>query len=446
MTNIGLLLSAITISTASLENISLSSSPYDTEECDKQYSLLADFMKGNEFNYARDAWRYIYNTCPERFQGIYVYGAQIWEFYIEQEKNDEIREKYIDTLLAMYDKRIEMAQKDPGKFGEPGYVLGRKAIEFSTYRKNDVKTGYEMFRRSVNTQGNKSESYVMMLYMQSAARMRAQKAFGCDTIVSIFEKLMEICDYNISSGNDEYQTAMATIEQLAGNCLDCSALIESYTKAFDMNKTNNEWLKRSAANLEKKNCAGKDEFKKSPIIEKIFVENAKLNPNADGYRNLAAFFVSTGKNKEAEEYFAKAAELETDNVKKSLDLYNIAAINAGNKNYSAARTLALRAANLRSGWGEPFILIGDMYAASTSSCAGEGVCTRGGALWAAYDKYQYAKSIDASVSEKANRKMGTVSANFPSQGDCFFETMKDGDSFTVNCWINESTTVRTKKD
>ena len=72
--------------------------------------------------------------------------------------------------------------------------------------------------------------------------------------------------------------------------------------------------------------------------------------------------------------------------------------------YSKARTLCYKAAELKSGWGEPYMLIGTMYASSGKRCSG-GKGTGWDAqvvAWAAMDMWSKAKSVDANVASKAN--------------------------------------------
>jgi len=53
--------------------------------------------------------------------------------------------------------------------------------------------------------------------------------------------------------------------------------------------------------------------------------------------------------------------------------------------------------------------------------------------------------VDGSVAATANTKITNAKGHFPKKQDCFFESMNDGDSYTVGCWINETTTVRTRE-
>ena len=63
--------------------------------------------------------------------------------------------------------------------------------------------------------------------------------------------------------------------------------------------------------------------------------------------------------------------------------------------------------------------------------------------WLATDYYQKAKSVDAEVAEKANKKIAQAKSQYPSTEDCFFYGLTNDNVFSFeDCWITESTTVR----
>ena len=62
--------------------------------------------------------------------------------------------------------------------------------------------------------------------------------------------------------------------------------------------------------------------------------------------------------------------------------------------------------------------------------------------FAAIDKLQKAKSVDPSVTEKANELISTYSRYTPKDEDLFFIGIKKGDAVTIGGWIGETTTVR----
>jgi len=81
-----------------------------------------------------------------------------------------------------------------------------------------------------------------------------------------------------------------------------------------------------------------------------------------------------------------------------------------------------------------------MYAASASDC-GDNDLTKKVAYWAAVDKYMRAKQVDPEVAEIAQSRISTFSQQFPNSETIFFYDLKEGDTYTVECWINEKTTT-----
>ena len=92
---------------------------------------------------------------------------------------------------------------------------------------------------------------------------------------------------------------------------------------------------------------------------------------------------------------------------------------------SKAKKHALEANRQRSGWGDPFMLIGDLYAQTSRSCGqntgnitNDEFSKRVG-YWAAIEKYQYAKQIDLLLTEEANQKIKKYSEQAPDKTSTF---------------------------
>jgi hypothetical protein len=85
-----------------------------------------------------------------------------------------------------------------------------------------------------------------------------------------------------------------------------------------------------------------------------------------------------------------------------------------------------------------------MYADSAALCGNDEIGTRAG-YWAAVDKFVKAKNVDPSVADEANSGIALYSAYFPTRERLFFNDVKEGSSYTVGCWIGETTTVRASK-
>ena len=84
---------------------------------------------------------------------------------------------------------------------------------------------------------------------------------------------------------------------------------------------------------------------------------------------------------------------------------------------------------------------------ATPYVAGAGNCSsdfeKSTVYWVAVDYFTKALS-DELTNERARKSINTYSKYFPTKEECFFNgSLQSGDSYTVECWINKGTTVRT---
>jgi tetratricopeptide (TPR) repeat protein len=106
-----------------------------------------------------------------------------------------------------------------------------------------------------------------------------------------------------------------------------------------------------------------------------------------------------------------------------------------------AREAALKAIQARPNDGHAYILIGDLYAASAEEC-GSNDLTTNAVYWVAVDKYIEARRVDSSVADEANQRINIYKKYFPSLETIFFYGHAEGETYRVECWINETTTMR----
>ena len=152
---------------------------------------------------------------------------------------------------------------------------------------------------------------------------------------------------------------------------------------------------------------------------------------------------------EAVDYYEEAVEL-YDEEEDIDELYRTYMLKANIQfrelqRYSQARNSALEAAEIKPDDGRPYILIGEMYAETAEEC-GDCDLTERVAYWAAVDKFQKAKDVetDEDIKERAEELISAYSRYFPDRETIFFHGYDIGESYRVQCWINETTTVRAR--
>ena len=80
------------------------------------------------------------------------------------------------------------------------------------------------------------------------------------------------------------------------------------------------------------------------------------------------------------------------------------------------RTYARRAIELDKTDGEPYMILGYIYAASSKDCNVNPLHAKA-VYWVAVDQFQKAKSIDPSIAAKANEMIKEYSKLFPTSED-----------------------------
>jgi hypothetical protein len=79
---------------------------------------------------------------------------------------------------------------------------------------------------------------------------------------------------------------------------------------------------------------------------------------------------------------------------------------------------------------------------SQSSSCGSDECSKTYGYWAADDMFNKAKSVDPSIAAEANSKSAQARKYFPSQKQCFFLGIQEGQVVSVGGWIGVETRAR----
>lgn len=416
----------------------------DSAKCIMNLSLYREFYKqwkasGYKSPSVHDAigpWRWVFNNCPEASQNAYIDGNNMMEFFVKKSKSDEEKAKYVDTMMMIYDQRIKY-------FGREGYVLGRKGSDLIKNMPQDYEKAYHIFKKSVELRGNKSESFVLVYYFRTVTKMVESEKLEKIAIVEAFDQLSGIIDYNIKAYSNDpkplsaWKNVKGNIDLVFEPYATCEDLIPIFAKKFNETPDDVELLKKITSMLDSKDCTD------SELFLETSVKLNELEPSPTSSFMIARMLYKKHEYEEAVPYLEEALQMEDQNKKADVFLL-LATVYRQEDNFPKARTYARSAIDLRPDDGRAYLLIGDMYASSASEC-GDNDLTRKVAYWAAVDKYYKAKSVDPEVADDAKNKIRTYSKYFPGSETIFFYDLGEGDSYTVGCWINETTKVRALK-
>jgi tetratricopeptide (TPR) repeat protein len=416
----------------------------------EEFVLYRDFMKANDWTGAFDKWKYVYSVAPGADGNratVFTDGIKFYERFISQDSAK--KQEYLAEILRIYDAMDKC-------YPDGGYVTGLMAFDY--FFKYPIllskEEQYKMFKKSIEMDGGKPRYFILNPFTALLVELTLEEKVP----VAEAQKYQQIIRDAVAKGLAECQGkdcenwkiiqeyAPARLEALESieNFYDCAYYDNRYYKDFEENPTDCDVITTVYSRLNWGKCAETDP--KFAKLKAAYNANCREVDEGGTALNKCNTMLREGKYRQAAACYEELLPSITDNKQKAQITLIIGKIHyAYLKNYARARQYAYDAAKLRSGWGEPYLLIGTLYASSGPLCGpGRGWDSQV-VTWPAIDKWQQAKSIDSGVTAQANKLINQYSQYMPSVEDIFQRGLKEGGSYYVGCWIGESTTIRAAK-
>ena len=413
------------------------SSAEDSMMCLQNLSLYIEYFKQDNYNDAVVGWREAAQVCPKSTESLWANGIKIYQELSSKTEDKARKESLLDSMFWAYDQRIE-------HFGKEGYVLGRKGSDLLKYKKSNPQLAFDALSKSLELQGNYMEPGASIYLYKSAYDLYKDGKGEKSVLFDLYSSLSDVVDYNMQNQSSErmkkaYESAQNNIDKMFGSVAECPDLLEIYTPKFEATPSDEKLLRQILKVMDKRDCT--DENLYLQVAEKLYA----IDPSPEASYAIANGYAKKKKYSTASEYYGKTIESTDDNELKIKALEKGARTAIALGQASKAKSLAMKMLAMNSGNGEAYIVIGDAYIAGKGECGGND-CSARAVYWAAVDKYMKAKSVDPSVSSEAQKKINIYSEQFPKKEDCFFHGINEGTTFTFDCWIGETTKVRTRSN
>lgn len=410
----------------------------DSLLCIEKFSLYREFYKQKNYDDAMPYWRWVFQNCPERSLNIYIDGANMMKSYVDKSVNATVKNQYIDSLMMVYNQRLNYFTTS--KNNKPGTVKIRQAMELKNYRPSDTMIIYNLLRQGVELEGVNSDPIGVANYFITTNDLVAGGRFSADSILNAYDFLSDLTDKRLqqidTNGNYMWYSVKATLEGVFEPYATCDQLVRIYGKKFEATPNDTAMLQKMIRLLDKKKCEQTDLF--FAATEQLH----KLTPSGNTAYYLGIGYLKRNDNTKAAGYLQEAIPLVEDE-KKAKAYYYLSIINFSDNNYRAAVNYANKALQINPNDGRCYIIIGNAYAATASSCGNGEIGSRAG-YWAAVDKFYKAKQVDndPDVVNDANQAISKYSRHFPTTERLFYNEVAKGSSWSINCWYSETTTVR----
>ena len=420
------------------------------ESVEDAFTLYRDQMRFGLLKDALPLWRHAYYNAPGSNGNVTYHfddGIKIFDDLFKKATDTEIKRAYVDTILSIYDKRVEC-------FGDDGTIAARKAFNSYYYYSQftDKEETYNLFKRVVDLKKEKADYFVINPFSKMVYDRVLDSLISIDEAQEYVAQIFEAIAYGTANATARYKEAWEAIGAYAPPLLaglegirgfyDCQYYLDKYTPQYLEDSTTCDnvtevYLKTIWAYCDTAN----------PLIVRIKKQKDTIcyvPPPPPGPLRLAKNALEAGDFDMAIEYYQEYINNTDDPEKKADKLLRIAKIYYAHKvNFPMARKFALMAAEQKANWGDPFILIGKLYASSGPLCGpGRGWDSQI-VTWPAIDKFEHAKRIDENVIAEANRFITRYSQYMPSSEDIFMRpNVQERQRFKVGCWIQEYTRVR----
>ncbi len=416
--------------------------PEDSVECVKRLSLYREFRDQENIEDALPHWRKAVRLCPKASKRLYLDGVDLYEHFIEKTSDSTSKQAYVDSLLWVYEQRIE-------HYGQEGYVKGKMGGALLKYRRDsELERAYELLKTSLDQRKEKSTFSALARYYFSLYYMYKADKVDKDKIIREYLVVSSYIEHNIQDPPKPkykayYEKAGQKIDKVFTTITKCEDIVKTFQSKLDHEDSLGSAVKKKMLSvLREEDC------KENDLYPELAKQLHQEDPSAVSAYNIGSIEMKAENYEGAAQYFDQAIELAEDSSEKDsskLENYYLAAAqNALKRGLGAkAAQYAKKVLKTNDKNGKAYIIIADGMAQSSESC-GSNKFEKAAVYWVAADYLVKAKNVDPEVKELADKKIASYQRQFPSKSTLFDYGYIDkvGSTYTVDCWINETTTIR----
>lgn len=412
----------------------------DSAECIKYLSYYSEYYKQKNYDEALPNWRQAYALCPPTAsQNLLIHGATLMKRAITKHKTAEGQRAAVDSLLKLYDQRVEFYPKTAET------ALNNKGLDMANYLKNDTKALYEGTASIISALKENTKPSLFVHNLNAAVDQFQKGNLTAEDVINTYTATIEMLNAaNPSNAADKENLpkVKTDVESLfiASKVASCDNLIALFTPRFEADPNNIDVV----SNIVKmmgitEGCSNND------LYLNAVTNLHKLSPSYTSAYGLFKLNSARGNVNEAISYMEEAIASPESDANLDADYnYELAVFCYKSSQSAKALDYAKKAVDLNPAVaGKAYMLMGTIW--GSTSCGGDEI-TRRAPYWVAVDCLNKAKEADPSLADEANRLISSYRAYFPATAEAFMYDITDGQSYTVSCnGMRATTTVRTQK-
>ena len=414
----------------------------NSAECLKYISYYEEYYKQKNYDSALPNWRKAYELCPvtSRYK-ILQDGTNLMRYLIKKnELNPAYKEKLVDSLMVIYQKRIDYWPKYKKS------SLNYYATDMYNYMQDKPEELFNGLTGVVKELGAETDMKTFPIYMKVACDLYKDNKLDPEKVINVYEEIIGYLGSVNTEGNEIKKKlvdkTVADVEGLfiGSQVASCDNLIALFTPRYEANPQDLELAKTIAGMMAKtEGCTDND------LFVNVMSTWYSLEPSASAAYMLYKLNSSRGDIDKAVQYIEQAiASEETDADTDAGYYFELAALSFKNGNNAKAiqsAEKAIEASDIVD--GKAYMLMGTIWGGIV--CQGNEIEQRA-KYWVATDYMNKAKNADPSLAADCNNYINQYKVYFPQTAEAFMYDITDGQSYTVSCGgMRATTTVRTQK-
>ena len=413
----------------------------DSIECIKYLSYYTEYYKQKNYDAALPNWRKAYNICPPtaRYSLLSDGTTLIRRLIQANAKNAEYKNQLIDSLMVIYDQRVEFW---------PKYAvssLNNKALDMYNYMKGNPAELLTGLTEIVEKTKAATRPNIFLFQLNTAVDQYKADALDAESVISIYENAVKYLGEAKPKNDVEARSIAQTVEDIeslfiTSQVASCDNLIALFGPRYEADPQNLDLAKNIVRMMGiTEGCTDNDLF-----LNAVTTMNT-LEPSHTSAYYLYKLYAGRTDVDNAVKFMEEAVAAEaSDAVTDAGYLYELATFCYKNGKNAKAVESAQKALELDPALaGKAYMLMGTIWGSMV--CPGNEIEQRA-KYWVAVDYMNKAKTADETLAEDANNLIRQYAAYYPQTAEAFMYDVTDGQSYTVSCGgMRATTTVRTQK-
>lgn len=410
----------------------------------EKYALLIDAVNNEQFEEALEPLNWILENVPNLHADVYVKAVKLYAGLAKKAEADgrdsEVKANQ-EKIAEMYQMRIKNGLAED--MNDIYRRFGRDAYFYWKDDSSKTDTLYAHYKKTYEMDKDNFPRSQVIYYADAAGKVYEKEGMTLEEMTVIYEDLKKyvadrIAKEETTEEKDKWKNyVLDKIDELELIYFpkDCNRIADLFGEKMKANPSDTLLIQRVVKLMGDNGCT------KEPLFLEAMQAFYKLDPKTAIASTIGQIHMQNGDTDQALTWIEKSlvGASEEEKQKGANTVLTLSKIAYKDGSYTKARSLAYKAAEMGGGSvaANAYTFIGDLYMSTYKQCMqGDNIVQKRAVFLAAYD--MYAKGGDAA-------KMASAKGQFPTKEDVFSDSnYKVGQTLTVGCWINTTTTLRVK--